>query len=139
MDFKKLIETKKIIIEKERKAQISFLITGAIAVFSVVYLITLKDTLDVFIILIGSFTALIWPLFLLKKIESIRKQKILAEIEIENYEDEERRTTQGILKLVTGADIKSTFITPKYKDDPYRDIDNNSIYYMDKIVGFERL
>lgn len=57
---------------------------------------------------------------------------------IADIEDKESRTQKGILTLVTGEKIDSTFILPKYKSFDYRDIKNDAVYHYDKVVGFKK-
>ncbi|WP_419871043.1 hypothetical protein [Chryseobacterium sp. CT-SW4] len=73
----------------------------------------------------------------------IETMKIVKKIrfvqdDITDLEDEENRTQKGILTLVTGEKIESTFIRPKYKSNDYRDIKNDAVYHYDKVVGFKK-
>lgn len=68
----------------------------------------------------------------------VLRQKFLK-MEIEDSSDELERTKFGILKLVTGEKIESTFILPKYRSSNYIDSTNNTIYHSDQVVGFQIL
>lgn len=67
----------------------------------------------------------------------VKKIKFVQE-DIADIENEESRTQKGILTLVTGEKIESTFILPKYKSSDYRDIKNDAVYHYDKVVGFKK-
>lgn len=75
----------------------------------------------------------------IRKLKSIVfRDKFLKE-KIDDIVDRNDRTQKGILTIVNGEKIESLYVTPKYKDDPYLDLNNNVVYYKDKIVSFEYL
>jgi|GEM_PF-6565692 len=82
---------------------------------------------------------IILDLLLLIHLKNIALRQNLLRIENENISDQIERTKFGILKLVTGEKIESTFIIPKYKTSDYIDKTNNATYHSDKVVGFQIL
>lgn len=82
---------------------------------------------------------IILDLFLLIDIKNIALRQHFLRKENEDISDQMERTKFGILKLVTGEKIESTFIIPRYKSSDYIDKTNNATYHSDKVVGFQIL
>jgi hypothetical protein len=83
--------------------------------------------------------SLFFPMIVFINTMNIVKKIRFVQDDITKLEDEESRTQKGILTLVTGEKIESTYILPKYKSFDYRDIENNAVYHYDKVVGFKKI